>query len=452
MKILVIDDEENIGRTIELIFAKENFDVTLAFNGETAISLLKENYFDVIISDIRLPDISGMEILKTSKNLYPEVPVIMITAYASTSVAVEAMKLGAEDYIIKPFDIDELRIIVKRAYEKRKLEIENKKLQRLIEEKYSFENIIGKSKIMKNIFLLIEKIAPIDTTVLITGESGTGKDLIARAIHFRSLRKDGEFVAINCASIPENLLESELFGYKRGAFTGAVTSKVGLFQEANKGTLFLDEIGEMPQGLQSKLLRVLQDKKIRPLGDTQEKEVDVRIIAATNHNLEDMVKRGDFREDLFYRLNVITIDLPPLRKRKEDIPLLVNHFIKKLNKKLNKEIKGVEPSLLEYFFLYDWPGNVRELENIVERLMILEEGTLLTSKHLPKKYKEVGEISEITIPSEFRNFNLNQYIDNVIKKIISLSLEKTGGNKKEAASLLGISYRSFRYYYNKLFG
>ncbi len=452
MKILVIDDEENIGRTIELIFAKENFDVTLAFNGETAISLLKENYFDVIISDIRLPDISGMEILKTSKNLYPEVPVIMITAYASTSVAVEAMKLGAEDYIIKPFDIDELRIIVKRAYEKRKLEIENKKLQRLIEEKYSFENIIGKSKIMKNIFLLIEKIAPIDTTVLITGESGTGKDLIARAIHFRSLRKEGEFVAINCASIPENLLESELFGYKRGAFTGAVTSKVGLFQEANKGTLFLDEIGEMPQGLQSKLLRVLQDKKIRPLGDTQEKEVDVRIIAATNHNLEDMVKRGDFREDLFYRLNVITIDLPPLRKRKEDIPLLVNHFIKKLNKKLNKEIKGVEPSLLEYFFLYDWPGNVRELENIVERLMILEEGTLLTSKHLPKKYKEVGEISEITIPSEFRNFNLNQYIDNVIKKIISLSLEKTGGNKKEAASLLGISYRSFRYYYNKLFG
>ncbi len=452
MKILVIDDEENIGRTIELIFAKENFDVTLAFNGETAISLLKENYFDVIISDIRLPDISGMEILKTSKNLYPEVPVIMITAYASTSVAVEAMKLGAEDYIIKPFDIDELRIIVKRAYEKRKLEIENKKLQRLIEEKYSFENIVGKSKIMKNIFLLIEKIAPIDTTVLITGESGTGKDLIARAIHFRSLRKDGEFVAINCASIPENLLESELFGYKRGAFTGAVTSKVGLFQEANKGTLFLDEIGEMPQGLQSKLLRVLQDKKIRPLGDTQEKEVDVRIIAATNHNLEDMVKRGDFREDLFYRLNVITIDLPPLRKRKEDIPLLVNHFIKKLNKKLNKEIKGVEPSLLEYFFLYDWPGNVRELENIVERLMILEEGTLLTSKHLPKKYKEVGEISEITIPSEFKNFNLNQYIDNVIKKIISLSLEKTGGNKKEAASLLGISYRSFRYYYNKLFG
>ncbi len=452
MKILVIDDEENIGRTIELIFAKENFDVTLAFNGETAISLLKENYFDVIISDIRLPDISGMEILKTSKNLYPEVPVIMITAYASTSVAVEAMKLGAEDYIIKPFDIDELRIIVKRAYEKRKLEIENKKLQRLIEEKYSFENIIGKSKIMKNIFLLIEKIAPIDTTVLITGESGTGKDLIARAIHFRSLRKEGEFVAINCASIPENLLESELFGYKRGAFTGAVTSKVGLFQEANKGTLFLDEIGEMPQGLQSKLLRVLQDKKIRPLGDTQEKEVDVRIIAATNHNLEEMVKRGDFREDLFYRLNVITIDLPPLRKRKEDIPLLVNHFIKKLNKKLNKEIKGVEPSLLEYFFLYDWPGNVRELENIVERLMILEEGTLLTSKHLPKKYKEVGEISEITIPSEFKNFNLNQYIDNVIKKIISLSLEKTGGNKKEAASLLGISYRSFRYYYNKLFG
>ncbi len=452
MKILVIDDEENIGRTIELIFEKEDFDVTLAFNGETAISLLKENYFDVIISDIRLPDISGMEILKISKNLYPEVPVIMITAYASTSVAVEAMKLGAEDYIIKPFDIDELRIIVKRAYEKRKLEIENKKLQRLIEEKYSFENIIGKSKIMKDIFLLIEKIAPIDTTVLITGESGTGKDLIARAIHFRSLRKDGEFVAINCASIPENLLESELFGYKRGAFTGAVTSKVGLFQEANRGTLFLDEIGEMPQGLQAKLLRVLQDKKIRPLGGTQEKEVDVRIIAATNHNLEDMVKKGDFREDLFYRLNVITIDLPPLRKRKEDIPLLVNYFIKKLNKKFNKEIKGVEPSLLEYFFLYDWPGNVRELENLVERLMILEEGTLLTSKHLPKKYKDPGEISEITIPSEFKNFNLNQYIDNVVKKIISLSLEKTGGNKKDAASLLGISYRSFRYYYNKLFG
>ena len=452
MKLLVIDDEKNIGEVIKLIFEKEDFDVTLALDGETGISLLKKDYFDVIISDIKLPDLSGMEILKTAKSLYPEIPVIMITAYASTSTAVEAMKLGAEDYIIKPFDIDELRIIVKRAYEKKKLEINNKKLQRLIEERYSFENIIGKSKAMRDIFILIEKIAPIDTTVLITGESGTGKDLIAKAIHFRSLRKENRFVAINCASIPENLLESELFGYKRGAFTGAVTSKIGLFQEANKGTLFLDEIGELPQGLQAKLLRVIQDKKIRPLGGTQEKEVDVRIIAATNHDLEDMVKEGEFREDLFYRLNVINIEIPPLRKRREDIPLLVNYFIEKMNKKLNKDIKGIEPSLLEYFFIYDWPGNVRELENIVERLMILEEGQLLTPKHLPQKYKGGENFSEISIPSEFENFNLNKYVDDIVKKIINLSLKKTEGNKKEAAKLLGISYRSFRYYYNKLFG
>ncbi len=452
MKILVIDDEKNIGEVIKLIFEKEDYDVTLAFNGEEGKEKIQNEYFDVIISDIKLPDVSGMEILKLTKNLYPEVPVIMITAYASTSTAVQAMKLGADDYVIKPFDIDELRIIVKKAYEKKKLEIENKKLQRLIDEKYSFENIIGKSKQMKSIFLLIDKIAPLDTTILITGESGTGKDLIAKAIHYRSLRREGPLVAINCASIPENLLESELFGYKRGAFTGAITNKIGLFQEANGGTLFLDEIGEMPQGLQAKLLRVLQDKKVRPLGGTQEREVNVRIIAATNHNLEKMVEEGNFREDLFYRLNVINIEIPPLRKRKEDIPLLVNHFIEKVNKKLNKNIKGVSPELLELFFLYDWPGNVRELENIVERLMILEETELLTTKHLPSKYKEIKSINEVSLPKEFDNFNLNTYLDNIAKKIISLSLEKSGGNKKEAAKLLGISYRSFRYYYNKLFG
>ncbi len=451
MKILVIDDEKNIGEVIKLLFEKENYEVETAQTGREGIEKIKNDFFDVIISDIKLPDTSGMEILKMAKEIHPEIPIIMITAYASTSTAIEAMKLGAEDYITKPFDIEELRIIVRRAYEKKKLEIENKKLQKLIEEKYSFENIIGKSKQMREIFLLIDKIAPIDSTVLITGESGTGKDLIAKAIHFRSLRKEGPFVAINCASIPENLLESELFGYKRGAFTGAVTSKAGLFQEANKGTLFLDEIGELPQGLQAKLLRVIQDKKIRPLGGTQEREVDVRIIAATNHDLEKMVKDGNFREDLFYRLNVINIDIPPLRKRKEDIPILVNHFIEKMNKKLGKNIKGASSELLEVFFIYDWPGNVRELENIVERLMILEEEEILTIKHLPNKYKNTKEIKDVPPPSEFEDFDLNKYLDEIAKKTISLSLEKTKGNKKEAAKLLGISYRSFRYYYNKLF-
>jgi len=451
MKILIIDDEKNIGEVIKLLFEKENYEVEIVQTGEEGIDKIKNDFFDVIISDIKLPDTSGMKILKMVKEIHPEIPIIMITAYASTSTAIEAMKLGAEDYIIKPFDIEELRIIVKKAYEKKKLEIENKKLQRLIEERYSFENIIGKSKQMREIFLLIDKIAPIDSTVLITGESGTGKDLIAKAIHFRSLRKEGPFVAINCASIPENLLESELFGYKRGAFTGAVTSKAGLFQEANKGTLFLDEIGELPQGLQAKLLRVIQDKKIRPLGGTQERTIDVRIIAATNHDLEKMVEKGNFREDLFYRLNVINIDIPPLRKRKEDIPILINHFIEKMNKKLGKNIKGASSELLEVFFIYDWPGNVRELENIVERLMILEEGEKLSKKHLPEKYKSTKIVRDTPPPSEFENFNLNKYLDEITKKTISTSLEKTKGNKKEAAKLLGISYRSFRYYYNKLF-
>ncbi len=451
MKILIIDDEKNIGEVIKLLFEKENYEVEIVQTGEEGIDKIKNDFFDVIISDIKLPDTSGMKILKMVKEIHPEIPIIMITAYASTSTAIEAMKLGAEDYIIKPFDIEELRIIVKKAYEKKKLEIENKKLQRLIEERYSFENIIGKSKQMREIFLLIDKIAPIDSTVLITGESGTGKDLIAKAIHFRSLRKEGPFVAINCASIPENLLESELFGYKRGAFTGAVTSKAGLFQEANKGTLFLDEIGELPQGLQAKLLRVIQDKKIRPLGGTQERTIDVRIIAATNHDLEKMVEKGNFREDLFYRLNVINIDIPPLRKRKEDIPILINYFIEKMNKKLGKNIKGASSELLEVFFIYDWPGNVRELENIVERLMILEEGEKLSKKHLPEKYKSTKIVRDTPPPSEFENFNLNKYLDEITKKTISTSLEKTKGNKKEAAKLLGISYRSFRYYYNKLF-
>jgi len=450
MKILAIDDEKNILEVIKIMFEKDGHIVFTALRGYEGIGKIKSNLCDIVISDIRLPDISGINVLKEIKNIDKTIPVIMITAYASTSSAVQAMKFGAEDYVVKPFDIDELRMVVENVYEKRKLQIENRRLRQQIEEKYSFGNMVGKSKSMKDIFMLIRKVAPLDSTVLITGESGTGKDLIAKSIHYQSRRKDNNFVSINCASIPETLLESELFGFKRGAFTGAVNDSKGLFKEANKGTLFLDEIGEMPVSLQAKLLRALQDKKIRPLGSSEETDVDVRIIAASNHNLRKRIKKGYFREDLFYRLNVISIEIPPLRERQEDIPLLLNHFISEYNKKLNKNIEGIEKEVLDLFYNYDWPGNVREMEHLIERMLILEEGDKLTTENLPSHFKEKLTQKTEDIPLiKDNNFNLEDYIDNLKSKIIKKALTQTKGNKKKAAKILGISYRSFRYYFNK---
>jgi len=450
MNILVIDDEVNIGKVIQIIFEKANNKVDIVQTGKDGLDKIRENLYDIIICDMKLPDISGLDILKKIKKEPFSPPFIMITAYASTKTAVEAMKNGAEDYIIKPFDIDELRIIVQKVYEKRKMEIEYHRLKQDIEKKYSFENIISKNKNMKDIFILIEKVAPLDSTILITGESGTGKDLLAKAIHYRSNRKENPFVSINCASIPDSLLESELFGYRRGAFTGAVSNKNGLFQEANKGTLFLDEIAEMPLSLQAKLLRVIQDKKVRALGDTKEELIDIRIITATNHNLLKEVEEGRFREDLYYRINVINIEVPPLRERRNDIPVLSKHFLDVYNKKTGKKITDIDSNLLELFYNYGWPGNVRELENIIERLVILEDSDILTSKNLPKNFAmSVKKFYDDHEELDFNNFNLTDYLEQVTKSIIQKALRKTRWNKKKAAELLGISYRSFRYYFNK---
>jgi DNA-binding NtrC family response regulator len=449
MNILVIDDEINIGKVIQIIFEKTNNRVDIVQTGEDGLKKIKENLYDIIICDMKLPDISGLDILKKIKKEVFSPPFIMITAYASTKTAVEAMKNGAEDYIIKPFDIDELRIIVQKVYEKRKMEIEYHRLKQEIETKYSFENIISKNKKMKDIFVLIEKVASLDSTILITGESGTGKDLLAKAIHYRSNRKDKPFVSINCASIPESLLESELFGYRRGAFTGAVSNKNGLFQEAKGGTLFLDEIAEMPLSLQAKLLRVIQDKKVRALGDTKEEQIDVRIITATNHNLLKEVEDGRFREDLYYRINVINIEVPSLRERRNDIPVLSKHFLDIYNEKTGKNITEIDSELLELFYNYNWPGNVRELENIIERLVILEDSNRLTIKNLPRNFIKKTSTFNHDEELDFNNFDFSKYLDDITKTIINKALQKTKWNKKKAAELLRISYRSFRYYFNK---
>ncbi len=447
MKILVVDDEKNIREIVSMIFEKDGHEVLKASNSKEAIKYLDREIFDVIISDIKLPDINGIELLKIIKDKSGDIPVILITAYASTSSAIEALKNGAEDYIIKPFDIDELRIVVKKAYERKKLFVENLKLKRELEKQKSFHGIISQNKKMKEIFLLVEKIADTDSHVLITGESGTGKDMIAKAIHERSGR-EGNFVSINCSAIPDTLLESELFGHKKGAFTGAVEDKEGLFESAHRGTLFLDEIGEMPYPLQAKLLRVIQDKKIRRIGSTREIKVDVRIVAATNYNIEKLVRDGKFREDLFYRLNVIRINLPPLRERLEDIPILVEYFVEKFSKKFQKRIKGISPDVFSLFFKYNWPGNVRELENTIEKMVLLEESEILTLNYVPDEVKRKAKLYEEE--DVVFEIGFEKYLDEKIKEVILRALDKAKGNKKKASELLKLSYRSFRYYYDKL--
>ncbi len=447
MKILVVDDERNIREIVSMVFEKDGHEVFKASTSEEAIEYLDSEIFDVVISDIKLPGINGIELLKIIKDKSGDIPVILITAYASTSSAIEALKNGAEDYIIKPFDIDELRIIVKKAYERKKLFVENLKLKKELEKQKSFHGIISQNKKMKEIFLLVEKIARTDSHVLITGESGTGKDMIARAIHERSER-EGNFISINCSAIPETLLESELFGHKKGAFTGAVEDKEGLFESAHKGTLFLDEIGEMPYPLQAKLLRVIQEKKIRRIGSTKEIKVDVRIISATNYDIERLVKEGRFREDLFYRLNVIRINLPPLRERLEDIPILVEYFVEKFSKKFEKQIKGISPDVFSIFFKYPWPGNVRELENTIEKMVLLEEDKILTLKYVPEEIKRKAE-SSMNEDLVFE-IGFEKYFEEKAKEMILKALEKAKGNKKRASEILKLSYRSFRYYYDKL--
>ena len=413
-----------------------------------ALESIDSKDIDLILTDIKLPQLSGMEILRRVKKERPDIPVVMMTAYGTIKQAVEALKEGALDYVVKPFDVDELKIIVARGLEKKRLKQENIHLKKALREKYSFKNIVGKSNKMREIFSLIEKVADIDSTVLITGESGTGKEIAARAIHSLSRRHEKRFVSINCGAVPEGLIESELFGHMKGSFTGALASKEGMFEVAEGGTIFLDEVGEMPPASQVKLLRTLQDKRVRRVGGTEEITVDARIIAASNQNLNKRIEEGKFREDLFYRLNVISFEMPSLRKKKEDMPLLVSHFLKKYCDKMGRKIKRIAPEVMSIFESYSWPGNVRELENTIERIVAIEERGIITKESLPEGLFSSRKKHETDYLFE-PGFNLSSHLDEISINYILHARKAAGGNLKETASLLGISYRTLRYLVDK---
>ncbi len=454
VKILVVDDDASIRNMLVIVLKEENYEVIAADSSESALKQLKSGGFDLVISDIKMPGISGIELLKKIKVINPDVPVIMITAFASANDAVEAMKLGAEDYITKPFNLDELKIIIDRSIYKKSIEIENVELKTRLSAKEKFENIVGQNQRMQRIFDLIDTISQTDSTVLITGESGTGKELIAKAIHNKSPRMGNDFISINCGALPENLLESELFGHIKGAFTDAYKDKIGLFEQAHKGTVFLDEVSEMSPKMQVKLLRAIQERKIRQVGGNKEIEIDVRIISATNKDLADSMKNGEFRSDLFYRLNVIAIVVPPLRERKDDIPLLLNYFLRQYNKRFNRAIEGFERDILDLFLEYSWPGNIRELENFVERAVALEKNKYIGLNSLPTELiyniSEKNAIQEdIDATMLEGNFDFSRYIDDISRNIIIKALELNHGNIKKTSAMLKLNYRSLRYLLDK---
>ncbi|NVL91247.1 MAG: sigma-54-dependent Fis family transcriptional regulator [Desulfobacterales bacterium] len=436
--ILVIDDEPNLRHMLTAVLEKAGYAVNSAANGSEALSLTKTKPFDVILCDLRMPGMDGLAFLKQAATQPLDAAIIMMSAYGTIDTAVEAMKLGAADYISKPFKTDEILLKLGQIEERNKLRQENIRLKDAVRESFSFQNIVTKTKSMRNIFDTIQKIADYKTTVLISGESGTGKELIAKAIHYNGERKHRPMVAINCGGMPEALLESELFGHVKGAFTDASKDKKGLFQEADGGTLFLDEIVELPLPLQVKILRVLQDEMVRPVGSTQSFKVDVRIIAATARDLAEEVNEGTFRDDLFYRINVLSIQIPPLRDRKEDIPLLVNHFIKKFNKRLEKGIKGIRPEALRALMEYPWPGNVRELENVIERTMVLTEQSEICLSELPEEICTNRPVIDEGRPSETISLKTNTMA--LEKALIQRALRETNNNRTRASKLLEISH------------
>jgi len=441
--ILVVDDEESMREFLSIMLHREGYRVDAVQDGSQAVERLKQKTYDLVITDIQMPRLDGFGVLAHVLERSPETVVIMITAFSTTEQAVEAMKLGAYDYITKPFRNDEIRLIVKNALERKELRHENLQLKKELGQRYAFGNLIGKSKSMREVYELVEKVADSRVNVLITGESGTGKEMVARAIHYNSERGDQPFVPINCGAIPENLLESELFGHEKGSFTGAIQRKEGLFEVADGGTLFLDEIGELPAMMQVKLLRVLQDREIRRVGGTKNQQVDVRIVAATNKDLESEVAEGNFREDLFYRLNVIRIDLPPLRRRREDIPLLIEHFFEKYSP---SEKVDIAEDAMRTLLDYQWPGNIRELENVVERCTVLSQGRGLTSDCLPPQMLRTGTVGSgglLELPEN--GLDLDDYLAGIEKDILLKALDRTGGVRKKAAELLNISFRSIRY-------
>ncbi|MFN9069223.1 MAG: sigma-54-dependent transcriptional regulator [Bdellovibrionales bacterium] len=447
-RILVVDDEESIREFLEIMLKKEGYEITLAEDGAKAKEVLAKKSFDMIISDLQMPNMNGIELLKHVKDSSPDTVFMMITAFGTTETAVEAMKMGAYDYITKPFKIDEVRLNITNALRSKNLEIENRSLKKELVKEYSFQNIIGNSQAMHQIYDLIKRVSQAPTNILVTGESGTGKEVVAKAIHYNGPLKDRPFVTINCGAIPENLMESEMFGHKKGSFTGAVSDKSGLFEVADGGTLFLDEVGELPITIQVKLLRAIQERVIRRVGATEDMKVEVRIIAATNRNLEDMVQKGTFRQDLFYRLNVINIKTPPLRDRKEDIPILAQHFLKKYNDKLSKSINGISDEAMEVLKKYDYPGNVRELENMIERTVALEGGSTILPESLPPLVstpsgRKMASSHEIEVTDD--GVDLDKVMGQIEKELLIKAIHTAGGVKKRAAKLLNITFRSMRY-------
>jgi two-component system, NtrC family, response regulator PilR len=460
--ILIVDDEPSMRDMLRIVLRRDGYEVTVAANGKEAIALLQNEGIDMLLSDIKMPDISGVEVLRAAKDVNRDIVAFMMTAFASTDSAVEAMRLGAVDYFTKPFNMDELRLKVRQHLEAVRLKQENVLLKRALNTSHEFCNIIGRSDAMLALFKMIETIAKTNSTVLITGESGTGKDLVARAVHYNSLRREHPFVALNCGGLPETLLESELFGHMRGAFTGADANKKGLVEVAEHGTIFLDEIGEMNQTMQVKLLRVLQDRRFRRLGGTEEVQADIRVIAATNQDLQKMVSDGRFREDLYYRINVIQVHLPPLRDRREDVPLLAEHFLAKYAHGVEKPVRGIAHEAQELLSAYGWPGNVRELENVIERAVALEQTALVLPESLPMQVRTgvgmsgkgattspVAQDAARGLPDIKEGFDLEALGEEFYRHYIALALEKSGGVQSKAAEMLGMTFRSFRYYAKK---
>ncbi len=448
--ILVVDDEASLLEFLSMMLQEEGYRVTTASSFTAATEALHKNNFELMLCDIMMPDGNGLDLLREIKQRHERTSVIMMTAYNSTRSAIEAMRFGAYDYVSKPFDVEEMRVLVAKALERTELLTENVYLKRELQQRYTFSNIIGRSRRMQDVFSLIERVAKTGSTVLIHGESGTGKELIARAIHFNSPRANTRFLSLNCGALPENLLESELFGHEKGAFTGAIKEKKGLFQEAEKGTLFLDEISETSPTMQVKLLRALQERVVRKVGGNREEPVDVRIIAATNRDLQDQISKGAFREDLYYRINVIPIQLPPLRERREDIPLLIEHFAAKFAKQLGEDQPprfAIDAQRL--FAEYEWPGNVRELENMVERVLALRTSDLVSAEDLPSQLRGIGAKppTHVSLPAE--GLDLEHYLEDIRARLMREALERTDWVQTQAAELLRMSFRSFRYYAKK---
>ncbi len=448
--ILVVDDERSMRDFLAIMLKKEGYQVTVVEDGNQAIKAIQKDIYDLVITDIKMPGVDGLQVLQTIKELSPETLVIMITAFSSTQDAVKAMKQGAIDYISKPFEVEEIKLIVRNALERKRLSEENRYLKRELESKHTSAAIIGESPALQRVLKMIEKVSYNRSTVLILGESGTGKELVARAIHQNSPRRNKPFVTVNCGAIPEHLLESELFGHMKGAFTGAIANKQGLFELADGGTFFLDEIGETTPTIQVKLLRVLQDRQFKRVGGTVDIKVDVRIIAASNKDLEKMVREGTFREDLFYRLNVIPIYIEPLRNRKEDIPLLVNYFLRKYGEELGKTFSGITDEAMKVLMDYDWPGNIRELENAIERAVALESGSVISVNSLPDSVRGLSTRIKPFIPDiPPEGVDLENIVNEVEKGLLMKALQKSGWVKKQAAKMLHLSFRSLRYRLDK---